>query len=81
MNGIVPVSAYAGGRYPTLAAARRQRATDLGAVGIVDTRYELDAHRLPRWIRDEIISRGCRAERIGSTTYRSSTWVLVPIGK
>ena len=75
------VSEYTGGRYPALTEQRKARALALGATHIVDTRYELDAPRLPAALRREMAARGLRAVRIGSTTYCSSTWALVPVQK
>jgi len=56
----------------------QEAATRLGAVDVVRARYELDAARLPAPLRARLAREGLQAVRIGSTTYRSSTWALVP---
>ncbi|MFA6664210.1 MAG: hypothetical protein WCS21_07840 [Lachnospiraceae bacterium] len=40
-------------------------------------RYALKAEQIPKYIRDEMSRRGYEPVRVGSTTYRSSTWALV----
>lgn len=54
------------------------RAEALGARFVARVRYELDARRLPADLRAFCRSRRLTPQRIGSTTYRSSTWALVP---
>ena len=44
-------------------------------LGIYKTRYELDAARLPASLRR--LHPDARWVRLGSTTYRSSTWVAL----
>jgi hypothetical protein len=67
------------GRYSKhLTEKRRSVAKLFKATYIVDTRYELQAGRLPLRIRMVMYSEGLKAIRIGSTTYRSSTWALIP---
>ena len=50
----------------------------MGAVAVYRVRYELEAARCPAWLRAEARASGCELVRLGSTTYRSSTWGLVP---
>lgn len=69
---------YDGGRFPKHTRDRQAVARRLGAVEILDTRYELDASRLPADVRRALVASNCHAARIGSTTYRSSTWAIIP---
>jgi DNA polymerase III delta subunit len=66
---------------PSASTNRRyaQAAERLGAVEVIRTCYELDAARLPASVRKRLSREGLRAQRIGSTTYRSSTWALIPV--
>lgn len=57
--------------------SRRQAELAAGAAGVLVWSYALRERDLPRWVVVALRNRGLRiASRIGSTTYRSSTWRL-----
>jgi hypothetical protein len=75
----VPLSEYTGGRFPALTAARQEKARTLGAVAIFDSvRYALNVYDLPAPTRHALEAANCTAVRVGSTTFKSSTWAVIP---
>jgi hypothetical protein len=77
---MMPAKTYtATGRYAQMLTERRRAAAAaLGATHIAECRYELIPARLPADLRRAIADMRARAVLIGSTTYRSSCWAIVP---